>query len=64
MRNLEEAIQILLKYPACDGELTALHDQIMMGGPLPSQLSDDDAKRLEELFTSYDEREECWVFRT
>lgn len=62
MKKLQEVLQILLSYAddSHTGEMCSHHDELLLAGPLPADLSPEHRNRLTELRVSYDSKEECW----
>jgi hypothetical protein len=66
MKDLKEAIEILLKYIP-EGEYAgteAEHDMIYLSGPAPEDISPEDVDRLDALNAYYDESFDSWVMYT
>lgn len=59
MKKVYEGLAILLKYDP-DGDIAAHHDQILTGGPSPSEASKEDLDALEKLGWRFDLHENCW----
>jgi hypothetical protein len=72
MKELHEILTIFLKYLQnhhdddddfrYDFGVCAAHDVIYLRGPKPTDLSEEDAKRLDELNCEFSNEEESWVF--
>lgn len=63
MKRLKEILEILLKYTE-NGDTSAEHDTIYFYGIEPEKLSQEDAKRLEDLGCYYDESLPSWIAYT
>lgn len=62
MKDLHQILTILLKYTQENQvfNVSAEHDEIFLRGPKPGDLSEEDAKRLDELICTYDQDINSW----
>lgn len=59
--QLREGLTILEKYCGRDDPCVVGHDIIYAGGVEASKMSDEDAKRIDELGWHWDDEFDCWA---
>jgi hypothetical protein len=60
MRSVSEGLALLLRHDP-EGYCSAEHDELFAGGPPPADMHPKDAKALESLGWTYNERFTSWV---